>query len=42
MNVANWAHSTGLLGPDGQDQVDAMKDFTEGKMTYSEMRARCG
>ncbi len=42
MNVANWAHNSGLLGPDGQDQVNAMKDFTEGKMTYAEMRARCG
>ena len=42
MNVANWAHSSGLLGSDGQDQVDAMKNFSEGKMTYAEMRARCG
>jgi len=42
MNVANWDNSAGLLGPDGQDQVTAMKDFSEGKMTYAEMRARCG
>jgi len=42
MNVANWAHGAGFLGPDGQDQVTAMKDFTEGKMTYAEMRGLCG
>ena len=42
ITVANWAHRTGRLGSDGQDQVDAMKDFTEGKMTYAEMRERCG
>lgn len=28
--------------PDGEQQYDAMKKFSEGKMTYAEMRSLCG
>lgn len=42
LDVAISAYKTGLLGSDGEDQVSAMKDFAEGKLTYSEMRDRCG
>jgi hypothetical protein len=28
--------------PDIHEQIDALKLFSEGKMSYSEMRSRCG
>lgn len=28
--------------PNQEDQVQALKDFSKGKLTYAEMRDRCG
>lgn len=28
--------------PDGKEQFEAIKSFTDGNMSYSEMRMRCG
>ena len=28
--------------PDGKEQFNTIKDFTDGKMSYAEMRMRCG
>lgn len=30
------------LLPDGEQQFEALKSFTDGKISYAEMRMRCG
>ena len=36
------AESLQTVLPDGEQQYDALKRFSEGKMSYAEMRALCG
>lgn len=39
VKVAKWAHAKGIVD---KDQVDAMEQFSEGKMDYATMRSLCG
>jgi len=39
VNVAKWAHKKGIVP---KQQVDAMQEFTDGKMDYATMRSLCG